>query len=370
MNSRILFILVISGLLYCGVGSAATHTCSSCSDCNNKINSASAGDIIYLTTNITNQSGTCIAFTGTERIALDCQGNRIEGNSSGDYGIYLNDSLDNTITNCRVSLFGYGIYLYSSNTNTITNNTANNNSYEGIKLFSSNNNTLIQNTVNNNYQGITCYHSDNNTITGNTVNNNPWGGILFISSNTNTLTGNTANNNLWYGIYFSLSCNNSLIQNTANNNSGDGICIYYFSDNNALIQNTANYNEDYGIHLSSSNTLTMNLNHACSNTVSDFYLSSSSGNSGDDNTCDNPDGWSDEGTSGCTYSCGGVTTTTTTSTSTTTSTTIPAECDLSGDYPPCGEVTLSEVVDFINQWAQGQALLADVIDLINAWASG
>jgi WD40 repeat protein len=59
-----------------------------------------------------------------------------------------------------------------------------------------------------------------------------------------------------------------------------------------------------------------------------------------------------------------------TSTGTTTTTTIPGECDLLGDNPPCGEVTLSEVIDFINLWAQGQASLGDVVALINAWASG
>lgn len=46
------------------------------------------------------------------------------------------------------------------------------------------------------------------------------------------------------------------------------------------------------------------------------------------------------------------------------------ECNLSGDHPPCGDVTLTEVIDFINLWTQGQASLADVINLINAWAGG
>jgi len=75
-----------------------------------------------------------------------------------------------------------------------------------------------------------------------------------------------------------------------------------------------------------------------------------------------------------------TTTTTSTSTSTTT-TTIPGTttttvtttttiwpCDLPGDYPTCGEITLEEVVDFINLWVEGQAELGDVVNLINAWA--
>lgn len=61
-----------------------------------------------------------------------------------------------------------------------------------------------------------------------------------------------------------------------------------------------------------------------------------------------------------------VTTTTTTTGSTTTST--EASCSLAGDYSPCGEVSLSEVVAYINEWVENEAALSDVIALINAWA--
>ena len=49
-------------------------------------------------------------------------------------------------------------------------------------------------------------------------------------------------------------------------------------------------------------------------------------------------------------------------------TSLEEECDLPGDNPPCDEVTLSEVVDYINLWIEGEAELSEVIDLINAWA--
>jgi len=52
----------------------------------------------------------------------------------------------------------------------------------------------------------------------------------------------------------------------------------------------------------------------------------------------------------------------------TTTTTRP--CTLAGDYPPCGRVTLLEVVDFINLWVHGEAALNDVVKLIKAWAEG
>jgi hypothetical protein len=61
-------------------------------------------------------------------------------------------------------------------------------------------------------------------------------------------------------------------------------------------------------------------------------------------------------------------TTTTSTISTTTSTT--QACNLKGDYPPCGTVSLTEVVDYINKWTIGESQLADVISLINGWAAG
>ena len=64
------------------------------------------------------------------------------------------------------------------------------------------------------------------------------------------------------------------------------------------------------------------------------------------------------------------TSSTSTSSSTSTTTTMPGPCELAGNYPPCEEVTLSEVVALINQWSAGQAALSDVVALVNKWADG
>jgi hypothetical protein len=79
----------------------------------------------------------------------------------------------------------------------------------------------------------------------------------------------------------------------------------------------------------------------------------------------------DEGSTYLTIRATTVTTTTTITTTTTqhtTTTTQVKQCEMAGDDPPCGEVSLNEVVDFINEWAQDRAQLADVIALINVWA--
>jgi hypothetical protein len=64
-----------------------------------------------------------------------------------------------------------------------------------------------------------------------------------------------------------------------------------------------------------------------------------------------------------------TTTTVQTTTTSSTTTTTQATCTLTGDDPPCGVVTLTEVIDYITLWANDQADLADVIELINAWAA-
>jgi len=77
-------------------------------------------------------------------------------------------------------------------------------------------------------------------------------------------------------------------------------------------------------------------------------------------------------TSTTTTSLGSTTTipanTSTTTTSTNTTTTVGA-CSLVGDYPPCGEITLSEVVDMINKWAADKATLGETVALITIWAT-
>ncbi len=181
------------------------------------------------------------------------------------------------------------------------------------------------------------------------------------------------------GIYLHLK-SDSTIRNCVITGFDKGILLSSTSFS-TLVNNTVSNNVE-GIRFSSAMYNTVNSNTVCSNTEADFSFSgSNSGNSGDENTCDIPGDWSDDGTTGCTYACSATTTTSTsTSTSTTiagtttsttsTSTTISGGCDLVGDDPPCGEVGLAEVIDLISLWAADGASLADVIDLISAWSSG
>ena len=67
--------------------------------------------------------------------------------------------------------------------------------------------------------------------------------------------------------------------------------------NNSLVEN------GIGLLLVSSQDTTINLNTFCDNRDEDIKVVGGSGNFGDDNSCDFPDGWNDVGETGCTSLC-------------------------------------------------------------------
>ncbi|OQX22279.1 MAG: hypothetical protein BWK75_01230 [Candidatus Altiarchaeales archaeon A3] len=101
-------------------------SCINCSDCENKLNSASCSEI-KLNANITNFTGTCInnPVNFSNKI-FDCQGHIISGNNSG-IGI-LTTYPNATVKNCMIYNFSYGIQStgvnFTSLNNTLSNNSA------------------------------------------------------------------------------------------------------------------------------------------------------------------------------------------------------------------------------------------------------
>lgn len=150
-----------------------------------------------------------------------------------DYGVYLNDSHNNTITTINnLNNNDDGIYFVSSHNNTITTiNNVNNNDGRGIYFLTSNNNTIITitNANNNNYNGVYLNVSNNNTITTIiNVNNNDAGVYLYVSNN-NTITtitnANNNNGNYGSGINFERSSNNTITTITTSSNATSGIIL-------------------------------------------------------------------------------------------------------------------------------------------------
>jgi parallel beta-helix repeat protein len=198
------------------------------------------------------------------------------------------------------------------------------------------------NLVNYKY-GIYVNRSSGNIFEDNIISSDAFCGIRIIFSDNNSVRDNTiiGLSGTSIGINLSSSKNNSFIGNNVSAR-GTGISMDAGSENNAL------YN-----------------NRVCLPVYSTGIVIQNGLNYGDNNFCDGTYRYNDACVTGCKYDCSvSITTTTTTSSTTTTQ----AQCALSGDLPPCGVVSLFEVVDLINLWAEGSSALQEVVNLINAWA--
>lgn len=221
------------------------------------------GETIYDSVTLT-QDLSCFGngpVIGADNVVLDCDGHSITGFGSG-YGVSVSEYVKGvTIKDCSISHFADGIHLIASDSDTLTGNTLSSNS-NGINLVNSHYNTLSGNTLAGNGNGIALTLSRYNALSGNTVS---------MSANGITLS------------FFSMF--NSLSDNIVTNVQGNGISF------SSGFFGGSPYN-------------TLDSNEFCLAGGYDIYTQGSS-NSGDENICDKPDGWNDDGTTGCTYSCDG-----------------------------------------------------------------
>ncbi|MFX0187990.1 MAG: nitrous oxide reductase family maturation protein NosD [Candidatus Hodarchaeota archaeon] len=138
--------------------------------------------------------------------------------ANNEFGICLEESKYNIISNNDGRLNRNGIKLISSNDNWISNNDF---SYEytgsyGILLSNSHNNYIHDNDNNNLIYGIYLVYSDNNEISANTVNEDSFG-IYLKESDYNQISGNKVTNN-WFGIYLMYSNYNTVSGNIFSGN--------------------------------------------------------------------------------------------------------------------------------------------------------
>jgi parallel beta-helix repeat protein len=146
-------------------------TCDSCEDCRTKLN----GDynIVTLTVDIIDKSGTCIIFgANAQGVVFDGNGYKIDGDDKAidDDGIYIPSGANgNTVKNCKISGFTNGIRIRGSKNNNIIDNEVISNDY-GIKLeYSSDFNAIKDNIISGNYEGIYIKESDDYEINSNII---------------------------------------------------------------------------------------------------------------------------------------------------------------------------------------------------------
>jgi parallel beta-helix repeat protein len=203
--------------------------------------------------------------------------------SYGSYGIYLDSSSNNNITNNKIFFMNSrSIYLSTSSYNNIINNFVFSNDVVGISISSSSSNNIIErNIVVNNTVGISLGSSSNNLVTCNNVIYNDWAGISLSNSMNNNLTDNnvtfnigsgfdlvfSSNNNITnnnissnddIGIYMELSSNNSIDNNKILSNNFDGILLAESSYNTIVNNNFSSYGRGILIGYSSYNNITNN----------------------------------------------------------------------------------------------------------------
>lgn len=223
-----------------------------------------------LSNNTVSYSDVCILLRNSSKnILLD---NRV---SNSNYGIWMDSSIDNVLNNNAATNNNIGIYLKASSKNTVVSSTSLNNSGSCINLWDSSENTLSNNTASNSSNVcIILHNSSRNILSNNNVSYSNYGVWLDTSSNNNNLNGNIASYNK-VGIYLKASNENVLNNNTVLNNSKYGISVWN-STSNELENNTAFYSDvSILLHNASTNVL---LGNMASNSNYGIWLDSLSSN--------------------------------------------------------------------------------------------
>jgi parallel beta-helix repeat protein len=311
--------------------------------------------------------------------------------SSGSYGdgIYLTASTENRIFSNNISTQGnavYGFYIVGAcNDNNISQNTVNTSGGNGIGTYLGygSGNSFIGNgitTSGGQSKGIWLDGSDSNNLSSNTVSTSGSGSdsLIISASSDNILSSNIvlASGYSAYGLALSESSNNTIANSTFG--SGDSYAVDLVNSSDNLLYNNL-FNGSDGILSADSDDYSNYWNvslqsgtriYSAGSNIGGNYYTNPSGTGFSDNCANlDDDGFCDEAYdvyagNACSadVDCGynidylpysdGLT------------------CELGGNYDSCEEVSLREVVDYINAWIRNEATLSGVVRLINAWAGG
>ena len=230
----------------------------------------------YLTDDIIDSNTPKCIDIKAKDVILDCQGNIIDGNDRGNYGIFINKSFQQStnilIRNCTISDWKYGIYLEDANSNTLENLTTNSNVF-GIYSENSDYNTMTNIYSNENNYGIFIKDgSENSIIDSNLSNSNIYDFYIQASSNVHcsNLLDNVMGTDNKPIVYYDESviikdwnnnaseiilcdADNSIIENVTLSNTGkQNNMIYMHRTDNSNIKNVDVSNSYDGILLDNS----------------------------------------------------------------------------------------------------------------------
>jgi len=179
-----------------------------------------------------------IAFFLYERSNVTIKSTKIE---TFRYGVWIDSSSNNKISDCEISGGEYGVYLLDWNCdhNTIAGNKITKKG-RGIYVASTSyNNTILGNEITNCQVGV-WLESSNNTVSGNSITE-PMGGyeygIRLYASSRNMISGNNIENHQ-YGIgFYGFARNNTISENNITNNDNGVFFLGFSPSGNSFFHN-------------------------------------------------------------------------------------------------------------------------------------
>ena len=256
-----------------------------------------------------------------------CSGMYFEAYGSGSKTTNL------TIENCTIYDNGRNVsevksngittwFVYNSTINncTIYNNTGGadcsppcENGGSGIWMYAGNDNNITNNKIYDNKKGgfFTKAKPLRNNISHNEIWGNHQGGIILRCKccANNTIEYNNASYNYGTGIFIGGPCN-TIRYNTVCNNKNGSIEELPDTGHNGCGVNFGRSDSDIDCGYAPCGSIgsrynNLSSNRICGNEYLDIWERAGvrNTNEGDNNICDKPDGWNDDGTTGCTYRC-------------------------------------------------------------------
>jgi parallel beta-helix repeat protein len=204
--------------------------------------------------------------------AAHCRNVTLYNNScSGcsEYGVYLTQCVNSSISKCNASGNGQGIYLHSvtdshvtessclqnvedgvhlyySSQVTVANCTCNANGINGILVVQCDSLSLHSNTCQLNQVGIKVTEGGGYVVEGNSLSENAQYGMHLDSSNCR-IAYNTITDNMVYGIHVWGGYGNEVVNNLIAHNSNYGIFVNAYASENCICNNTFVGNNGSGI---------------------------------------------------------------------------------------------------------------------------
>ena len=176
-------------------------------------------------------------------LVIDGANYSLQGNGDG-VGIHVPRNGNLEIKNIKIQGFKFAIYFdyYSKNSNIISGNTLTNNTHYGIYIDNSNNNTIFGNYIEDSGTGIQLVESYNNTIFQNKIVGNAKG-IGFGSGGGYSMVYQNLIADNDYAFTFWASSHNTFYENTVSNNTNQ--VHAWTASNNWDYASRGNYWSDY-----------------------------------------------------------------------------------------------------------------------------